>query len=333
MTDYLQTLRSKIGSRKIILAYATALIVNERGELLWQKRGDFEWWGLPGGVLELGESFSQCCVREALEETGYHVEPVRAVGLYSGPQFDVRYPNGDEVQQFTLALECRIVGGDGRVDGRVDGQEARAQAFFAPSAFPATSPWYAAMARGWQNGPAPAFFELPHAGSRPPRSGGRRPAFNGDYIMSLRAAVGDLPLIGVGSNGIIFNEAGEILLIQRADNGQWNTPGGYSDLGENAAETCVREVYEEIGLHVEPTRLISVRTQANYLITYPNQDQVQVCVALFACRVVGGQLRPDKGEVAQAAYFSPDVLPRPLPARARQRVADALLNLPYTLFS
>lgn len=317
--DYLQTLRSKIGSRKIILAYVTALIVNERSELLWQKRGDFEWWGLPGGVLELGESFSQACVREAWEETGFHVEPVRAIGLYSGPQFDVRYPNGDEVQQFTLALECRVVGGDGRVDG----QEARAQAFFAPSAFPATSPWYAAMAHGWQSGQA-AFFELP------------RPiplASNGDYILQLRAAVGQIPLIGVGSNGVIFNEAGQILLIQRADNGQWNTPGGYSDLGENAAETCVREVYEEIGLHVEPTRLISVRTQADYLVTYPNGDQTQVCVALFACRVVGGALNLDKAEIADAAYFSADALPEPMPARAHQRVTDALLNLAYTLFS
>lgn len=320
MDNYLQTLRSKIGSRKVILAYVTALIVNEHGELLWQKRGDFDWWGLPGGVLELGESFSQCCVREALEETGYHVEPVRAVGLYSGPQFDVRYPNGDEVQQFTLALECRIVGGEGRVDGH----EARAQAFFAPSAFPVTSPWYAAMAHGWQSGQASAFFELP----RP-----SRPTSNGDYILQLRAAVGDMPLIGVGSNGLIFNEAGEILLIQRADNGQWNTPGGYSDLGENAAETCVREVYEEIGLHVEPTHLISVRTQADYLVTYANGDQTQVCIATFACRVVGGQLKLDSAEVAQAAYFLPTALPSPMPVRAYQRVADALLNLPYTLFS
>jgi len=327
--DYLHQLRARVGSRKIILAYATALIVNERGELLWQKRGDFEWWGLPGGVLELGESFSQCCVREALEETGYHVEPVRAVGLYSGPQFDVRYPNGDEVQQFTLALECRIVGGEGRADG----QEARAQTFFSPSAFPTTSPWYAAMARGWQKGQAHAFFEPPRSGGRPPRSNARPPTANGDYIMQLRAAVGDLPLIGVGSNGIIFNEAGEILLIQRADNGQWNTPGGYSDLGENAAETCVREVYEEIGLHVEPTRLISVRTQADYSVTYLNGDQTQVCIATFACRVVGGQLRPDHGEVAQAAYFAPHALPEPMPARARQRITDALLNLPDTLFS
>ena len=33
------------------------------------------------------------------------------IGLYASPEFDVRYPNGDEVQQFTVALECRIVGG------------------------------------------------------------------------------------------------------------------------------------------------------------------------------------------------------------------------------
>ena len=109
--NYIHWLRSKIGSRKTLLAYATALIRDDEGRLLFQRRSDFDWWGLPGGVLEIGESFAACAQREALEETGYHVEPTRLIGLYCAPHWDVRYPNGDEVQQFTVALECRITGG------------------------------------------------------------------------------------------------------------------------------------------------------------------------------------------------------------------------------
>jgi ADP-ribose pyrophosphatase YjhB (NUDIX family) len=146
LSDYITWLRSRIGSRKTLLAYATALIRDDQGRVLFQQRADFkdEWWGLPGGLLELGESFTTCAKREALEETGYHVEPVRMIGLYASPEFDVRYPNGDEVQQFTLALECRITGGQPKTDA----SEIIHQCFFdlndAPDRLP---PWYAAMVR------------------------------------------------------------------------------------------------------------------------------------------------------------------------------------------
>lgn len=320
MSDYVARLRARVGSRKVILVYVTALIRDAQGRLLFQRRSDFEWWGLPGGVLEIGETLSACCVREAREETGYLVEPMRLVGLYSGPQYDVRYPNGDEVQQFTIALECCIVGGNGRVDGA----EAHAQSFFSPEALPPTSPWYADMARDCLTEQPQAFFE-------PPRQGRRDP--NGDYVLSLRAQVGHLPLIGAGANGLIRDEAGRILLIQRADNGEWNTPGGYSDLGESAAETAVREVAEEVGLHVEPIRLINVRTGLDHLVRYANGDETQVCVALFECRILDGELQPDPREVRRAAFFAPEALPEPMPARARRRLADAALNLPYALFS
>lgn len=321
MSDYVTRLRARVGSRKVILVYVTALIRDAQGRLLFQRRRDFDWWGLPGGVLELGETLSACCVREAREETGYHVAPERLVGLYSGPQYDVRYPNGDEVQQFTIALECRIIGGDGQVDGA----ESRAQAFFSPEALPPTSPWYADMARHYLAGEPHAFFEPPR-----PRSGQKR---TDDYVLSLRAQAGNLPLIGAGANGLIRDEAGRVLLIQRADTGEWNTPGGYSDLGESAAETAVREVAEEVGLHVEPTRLINVRTGPDHLVRYANGDETQVCVALFECRLLGGELRPNPQEVRRAAFFAPDALPAPMPARARRRLADAALNVPYALFS
>jgi 8-oxo-dGTP pyrophosphatase MutT (NUDIX family) len=92
MTSYLQWMRQHVGQQKILLAFATACVRDENGRILWQQRADFGWWGLPGGILELDESLPQCAVREVKEETGLEVTPVRLIGIYSSPDFDVTYP-------------------------------------------------------------------------------------------------------------------------------------------------------------------------------------------------------------------------------------------------
>ena len=51
---------------------------------------------------------------------------------------------------------------------------------------------------------------------------------------------------------------GEILLIQRADNGHWGLPGGHVEPGESVAQAAAREVLEETGCKIEVGRLIGV---------------------------------------------------------------------------
>ncbi|HET7375932.1 MAG TPA: NUDIX domain-containing protein, partial [Anaerolineae bacterium] len=144
MSDYIAWLRSRIGHRKTMLAYTTAIVRDDRGRVLFQRRSDFgeAWWGLPGGALEIGETFSECVKREVFEETGLRVEPHKLVGLFASPEWDVTYPNGDEVQQFTVALDCRIVAGSLQADG----SEVVHQDFFALNDLALSiPPWYAAM--------------------------------------------------------------------------------------------------------------------------------------------------------------------------------------------
>ena len=83
MSAYLEWLRAYVGHHLIPLVYATALIRDEAGRLLFQRRADFgeTWWGLPGGLLEPGETPAACVRREALEETGLRVEPIRLTGV------------------------------------------------------------------------------------------------------------------------------------------------------------------------------------------------------------------------------------------------------------
>lgn len=48
-------------------------------------------WALPGGFVDYGESVEQAARREALEETGLHVQLVALLGVYSRPGRDPRF--------------------------------------------------------------------------------------------------------------------------------------------------------------------------------------------------------------------------------------------------
>ena len=91
---------------------AAAVVFDAQGRLLLQRRGDNGRWGLPGGGVEVGETVAAACVREVKEETGYDIEIVRLVGVYSDPRWTtIRYPDGNVVQYVTTPFECRVVGG------------------------------------------------------------------------------------------------------------------------------------------------------------------------------------------------------------------------------
>lgn len=92
----------------------SAVIRNEAGELLLQQRSDNGYWGLPGGGVERGESIHEALVREVWEESGYVIEPLRLIGVYSDPSQHqiVRYPDGNVIHYVTIVLEGRVVSGE-----------------------------------------------------------------------------------------------------------------------------------------------------------------------------------------------------------------------------
>ncbi len=49
--------------------------------LVRHRKGNRQYWVLPGGRLEYGETFAECAVREIKEETGLDVEVVRFLFL------------------------------------------------------------------------------------------------------------------------------------------------------------------------------------------------------------------------------------------------------------
>ncbi|MEV6493453.1 NUDIX domain-containing protein [Actinoplanes sp. NPDC051633] len=141
------------------------------------------------------------------------------------------------------------------------------------------------------------------------------------YIQGLRAEVGHGLLLLPSVTGVVFDDAGRLLLGERSDNGEWALIAGVMDPGEQPAEAIVREVYEETAVHVTPERITSVLTQP--ATTLPNGDQVQYVNITFRCRAVGGEARVNDDESLAVGWFSLDDLP-PIRDLERHRIECAL---------
>jgi 8-oxo-dGTP pyrophosphatase MutT (NUDIX family) len=91
---------------------ASAIVVDDQGRVLLQRRRDNELWALPGGGMELGESVGETARREVREETGYDVEVLHVVGVYSDPKHVFAYSDGEVRQEFSVCVACRVTGGE-----------------------------------------------------------------------------------------------------------------------------------------------------------------------------------------------------------------------------
>jgi len=314
MDGYIKWLRDQIGPQKIVLVFASICIVDSAGRLLWQKRGDFRSWGLPGGALELDEDLSACAIREAKEETGLDVALHRVIGVYSSPDYDVLYPNGDEVQQVTFCFLASPRGGSLQVDQK----ETLALNWYGRDEVPDTAIWYQHMASDLFENRSEATFKRGRRG---------KVRSSDPWFMSVRKRVGPAPLIVPVATMAAFDEQGRILLAKRVDNGNWSLPGGMLELGERLDQTAAAEIEEETGLVVEPERLLGIYSDRKYEFKYPHGDEVKVVSSLFRCRIVGGTLQPDGEEISETRFFAPDALPD-LRERQVSRVADAIANRP-----
>lgn len=109
----------------------------------------------------------------------------------------------------------------------------------------------------------------------------------------------------VGVRGIITDADGCILLVRHSyGDRRWFLPGGGGHDHETITTALRREIREETGLEVLPTRLVGAYL---YLGAY-KRDHIFV----FACEQVGGELRVSGGEIAAAGWFWPAALPEPL---------------------
>jgi ADP-ribose pyrophosphatase YjhB (NUDIX family) len=129
------------------------------------------------------------------------------------------------------------------------------------------------------------------------------------YTEDMRRLIGTRPLLAPGVAVLVLNQAGQLLLLQRADNHEWTLPGGFMELNEAPEGTARRELDEEIGLTAGTLQLFGAYGGPELFHTFPNGDQVSSVTIAYITRDTVGTPRVDGKEVIKAEYFDLHALP------------------------
>jgi 8-oxo-dGTP diphosphatase len=120
--------------------------------------------------------------------------------------------------------------------------------------------------------------------------------------------------------GVIVDDEGRALIIQRRDNIHWEPPGGVLEHGETIEDGLRREVYEETGLKIEQQRLTGV---------YQNMER-HIVALVFQCKRIAGNLSVNNEVIDFRWVDAADALTLMAPAYAA-RVVDAISSTPTPL--
>lgn len=132
-----------------------------------------------------------------------------------------------------------------------------------------------------------------------------------DFILRLREKIGHETLWLPGVRGVVFDDAGRVLLGQRADNGRWGLITGILEPGEDPAPGLLREILEETGVVAVTERLVSVDAVGPTI--YPNGDVCHFLTLVFCCRYVSGEARINDDESRAVGWFRPADFPELMP--------------------
>ncbi|WP_420122377.1 NUDIX hydrolase [Nakamurella sp.] len=93
--------------------------------------------------------------------------------------------------------------------------------------------------------------------------------------------------------GVVVNDEGQVLVVQRRDNGDWQPPGGILELDETIEEGLRREVREETGIEITVGPLTGV---------YKNM-RLSVVALVFRCAYSSGAIG-SSDETGQVRWLS-----------------------------
>ncbi len=155
-----------------------------------------------------------------------------------------------------------------------------------------------------------------------------------DFILDLREKIGTdhlwLPAVTAVvirdvPPGSPFHITPDVLLVKRADTGEWTPPTGICDPDEQPHVTAAREVLEETGLEVSVDALLGVGAVGP--VTYGNGDITSYMDTTMRCTVLGNDV-PELGddENVDVGWFPISKMPV-TNQRFRMVIADAVAQL------
>ena len=126
-------------------------------------------------------------------------------------------------------------------------------------------------------------------------------------------------------NVVVVNDAGELLLIRRTDNGNWAVPGGAIDLGESVAQAAVRETLEESGIDCAITGIVGIYSDPRHVVLYTSNGEVrQEFSIVLTARHLDGQPTPSSESSEVRWVPESEVLGYTMDRSMRIRINDFL---------
>ena len=118
--------------------------------------------------------------------------------------------------------------------------------------------------------------------------------------------------------GLVFNEEGHLLIQRRPEEGLlgglWEFPGGKQEPGETLAETCRRELQEELAIEVE---IVAPFHTVKHAYTH-----FKITLHAFSCRLVSGV--PESQHGSPVRWVPVDTLDDYAFPRANRRLIEKL---------
>jgi 8-oxo-dGTP pyrophosphatase MutT (NUDIX family) len=117
ISPYIRRLREAVGHELLLVPSVAVLAWDDNGRLLLVREAQTGLWQTIGGAVEPDESPYEAALREAAEEAGVRLDIERIRDVAGGPQFRLRYPNGDLVGYVPTIFDARVTDGMPRPDG------------------------------------------------------------------------------------------------------------------------------------------------------------------------------------------------------------------------
>ncbi len=138
-----------------------------------------------------------------------------------------------------------------------------------------------------------------------------------------------------GVAGAIIEKDGKIVLVQEnikgEDNGKWNQPAGWIEVGEHPLDAVKKEVREETGSDFKPSGIIGI-----YSLFRNDLDPVRHAIKIVFRGEIVGEGERDKDEISEVKLFTPEEIYQMPPEQLRDldikdEVRDYLAGKNYPL--